>query len=153
MIEDFAVDESIFVTQQNQELQNQELMTKPLCLLPEHMSRTDGLGPALDLAARCGKLLVVTLGINHVVEHGGLIVSIWGSKDGVDWGAKPLVSFPQKYYCGLYSLLLNLARDPEVRYLRPQWNMKAWDKGKTLPLFSFQLFVEESGSRLTTAVA
>ena len=123
-------------------------------LLPEHMSRNDGVGPAMDLGADCGKLFVVTLGINHVLEHGGLIVSIWGSADGVDWGTKPLVSFPQKYYCGLYSSLLNLVACPEIRYLRPQWSMKAWaEKSNTLPLFSFHMLVEESGSRLSTAVA
>jgi len=145
---DLAVDESIFAPSQIE-----RSMTKPLYLLPEHMSRTDGIGPALDLGVKCGKLLVATLGINHVVEHGGLVVSIWGSSDGVDWGNKPLVCFPQKYYCGLYSVLLNLATNPEIRYLRPQWSMKAWAKRHTLPLFSFQLFVEESGSRLTSAVA
>jgi len=108
----------------------------------------------MDLGADCGKLFVVTLGINHVVEHGGLIVSIWGSADGMDWGTRPLVSFPQKYYCGLYSSLLNLVGRPDIRYLRPQWSMKGWgEKSNTIPLFSFHLFVEESGSRLSTAVA
>lgn len=132
----------------------EEPMRQPRYLLPEHMSRNDGVGPAMDLGADCGKLLVVTLGINHVVEHGGLIVSIWGSTDGVNWGTKPLVSFPQKYYCGFYSSLLNLVGRPEIRYLRPQWNMKGWgDKSSTAPLFSFNLFMEESGSRLSTAVA
>jgi hypothetical protein len=131
-----------------------EPMRKPRYLLPEHMSRNDGVGPAMDLGADRGKLFVATLGINHVVEHGGLIVSIWGSADGVDWGMRPLVSFPQKYYCGLYSSLLNLVGRPEIRYLRPQWSMKGWgEKNSTAPLFSFNLFVEESGSRLSTAVA
>ena len=148
MYTDLAVDESIFVPPQVE-----ESMTKPLYLLPEHLSRTDGTGPALDLGAKTGKLLVVTLGINHVVEHGGLIVSIWGSEDGENWGLKPLVSFPQKYYCGFYSVLLNLAKNPSIRYLRPQWTMKAWAKRQALPLFSFHLFAEESGARLTTAVA
>ena len=132
----------------------EEPMRQPRYLLPEHMSRNDGVGPAMDLGADCCKLLVVTLGINHVMEHGGLIVSIWGSADGVNWGPRPLVSFPQKYYCGLYSSLLNLVGRPEIRYLRPQWSMKGWgDKSNTAPLFSFNLFVEESGSRLSTAVA
>ncbi len=145
---DLAVDESIFMP-----LELEEPMTKPLYLLPELMSRADDVGPAMDLGAKRGKLLVVTLGITHVVQHGGLNVAIYGSKDGVNWGSKPLVSFPQKYYCGLYSKLLNLATNPEIRYLRPQWSMKAWAKSQTIPLFSFQLFVEESGERLTTAVA
>jgi len=136
-------------------LSPEESMRQPRYLLPEHMTRNDGVGPSTDLGADCGKLLVLTLGINHVVEHGGLIVSIWGSTDGMDWGTKPLVSFPQKYYCGLYSSLLNLVGQPEIRYLRAQWNMKAWthNGGGSPPLFSFQLYLEESGSRLSTAVA
>jgi hypothetical protein len=122
-------------------------------LLPEHVSRNDGVGAAVDLGAYCGKLLVVTLAINRVVEHGGLSVSIWGSADGRNWGNKPVAVFPQKYYCGLYSALLNLVGCPEIRYLRPHWSMKAWDKRSPAPLFSFNLFVEESGARLSTAVA
>ncbi len=128
-------------------------MRHPLYLVPEHLSRTDEVGPVLDLGPRSGKLLVLTLGIHHVLEHGGLTVSIWASEDGEDWGTKPLVSFPQKYYCGLYSLLLNLVGRPEIRYLRPQWNLKAWGKTSAPPLFSFELFVEDSGARLSTAVA
>ena len=132
----------------------EESMRQPRYLLPEHMSRNDGVGPSMDLGPDCGKLLVITLGINHVVEHGGLIVTVWGSTDGVNWGTKPLASFPQKYYCGLYSSLLNLVGRPEIRYLRPHWSMKAWgEKHGNLPLFSFNLFLEESGSRLSTAVA
>jgi hypothetical protein len=128
-------------------------MRHPLYLVPEQLSRNDGIGPVLDLGHCCGKLLVLTLGINHVTEHAGLTVSIWASPDGLDWGTKPLVSFPQKYYCGLYSLLLNLVAHPEIRYLRPQWNMKAWRQMDASPLFSFELFAEESGARLSTAVA
>ena len=132
----------------------EESMRHPRYLLSEQMSRNDGVGPAMDLGADCGKLFVITLGINRVVEHGGLILSIWGSADGVDWGMRPLVSFPQKYYCGLYSALLNLVGRPEIRFLRPQWSMKGWgEKSITAPLFSFHLFLQESGSRLSTAVA
>ena len=148
MYADSAVDELI------SETSPMESSRKPTrYILPEYVSRNDGVGPALDLGGDCGKLLVVTLGINRVVKHGGLLVSIWGSTDGMNWGAKPMVVFPQKYYCGLYSALLNLVRCPEIRYLRPQWSMKAWDKSSSTPLFSFNLFMEESGARLSTATA
>lgn len=129
----------------------EESLPEPTLLLPELMSRTDGSGPALDLGENRGKLLVVTLAVNHVVEHGGLTISIWGSVDGITWGAKPLTTFPQKYYCGLYSALLNLGPLPDIRFIRPEWKIKAWDKGVTLPLFSFHLYLEESGARLATA--
>jgi len=131
----------------------QTLIKSPRYLLPENMSRTGGIGPTLQLDADRGKLLVVTLAINQVVEHGGITVAIWGSADGTDWGMQPLLSFPQKYYCGLYSLLLNLATRPEIRYLRAHWSMRGWGKSTELPLFGFQLYLEESGARLTIAVA
>lgn len=133
--------------------QGKDPMRPHRCLLPENMCRTGGIGPMFDLGSDCGKLLVVTLAIDQVVEQGGLIISIWGSEDGTDWGMKPLVSFPEKYYCGLYSQLLNLAMRPETRYLRVQWSMRGWGKTNRLPLFSFELYLEESGSRITTAVA
>lgn len=129
----------------------EERLPEPTLLLPELMSRTDGVGPGVDLVNHRGKLLVVTLAINHVVEHGGLTMSIWGSADGVNWGSKPLTTFPQKYYCGLYSALLNLGPHSDIRFIRPEWKIKAWDKSVTLPLFSFHLYLEESGARLATA--
>lgn len=129
----------------------EERTSEPTLLLPELLSRTDGVGPAVALGPNRGKLLVATLAINHVVEHGGLVLSIWGSADGLDWGSKPLATFPQKYYCGLYSALLNLAARPDVCFVRPEWKIKAWNKGVTLPLFSFHMFLEESGARIATA--
>lgn len=125
----------------------------PQDLLSEAVYRKDGIGPVMDLGSKTGKLLVLTLGISHVVEQAGLTVSIWGSSDGTTWEPKPLTSFPQKYYCGLYSVLLNMAKHPDVRYLRAQWSMKSWSKIGKVPMFSFHLFFEESGSRITTAVA
>lgn len=128
-------------------------METPTYLVPEFMAREDGKGPIVDLGAHCGKLLVLTLGINHVVEQERLIMSLWGSKDGINWGMKPLVTFPQKHYCGLYSILLNLTRHPEVRYLRAEWKMSRWGKGDVKPMFGFYVFAEESGSRIRTAMA
>jgi len=120
-------------------------------LLPEAIYRADGIGPAVELGADRGKLLVVTMSINHVVEQESLIVSIYGSADGTNWAARPLVTYPQKYYCGLYSVLLNLANHPDIRFLRVQWAIKRWGKTTSLPLFSFNLYAEESGARITAA--
>jgi hypothetical protein len=123
----------------------------PKCLLSESMRKDDGVGPVVALNESCSKLLVVTLDITNVVERTGLTVSVWGSPDQIDWGGKPLLTFRQRQYCGVYSTLLNLAMRTEIRYLRVQWNMNRWGRTERIPQFGFEVFVEESGARVSSA--
>jgi hypothetical protein len=120
-------------------------------LLPENIACTDGIGPDVDLAVDRGKLLVITLRIDRVIEQEALTISIWGSSDTSNWGVGPLMSFPSKYYCGIYSRLLNLAKHPDVRYLRIEWKMSRWAKRESSPLFGFYVFAEGSGARVRNA--
>ncbi len=120
----------------------------PKYLVPEEIARQNGTGPDVDLEAAQGKLFVLTLGINRVLEQGALQISVWGSKDSKDWGTRPLLMFPPKSYCGMYSQLLNLSKHPGVRYLRVEWRMSRWSKPSADPLFGFSVFAEESGARL-----
>jgi hypothetical protein len=126
-------------------------ISQPKCLLTESVRQADGVGPVVELDEYRGKLLVVTLGITDVVERTGLTVSVWGSQDEIDWGAKPLLTFRQRQYCGVYSVLLNLAQHPDVRCLRAHWNMSRWGKGERTPLFGFEVFLEESGARVSSS--
>ena len=126
-------------------------LAEPKCLLPNCVRHADGIGPAVHLNEFCGKLLVVTLGINTVVERTGLTISVWGSPDEFDWGAKPLVTLRQRQYCGVYSALVNLAQHPDVRFLRVHWNMSRWGKGERSAHFGFQVFLEESGARISSS--
>ncbi len=129
-------------------------LSSPKRLLPGAVRKGDGIGPVVDLGEYCSKLLVVTLGITDVVERTGLTVSVWGSGDQSEWGSKPLLTFRQRQYCGVYSVLLNMAMHPHVRYLRVQWNMNLWGRGERTPLFGFEVFLEESGARVSgSAVA
>lgn len=129
-------------------------ISRSKCLLGELLRNSDGIGPVVALDDYCSKLLVVTLGITDVVERTGLTVSVWGSPDQAEWGAKPLLTFRQRQYCGVYSVLLNMAMHTDVRYLRVQWNMNRWGKGERIPLFGFEVFLEESGARVSgSAVA
>ncbi len=123
-------------------------ISRPVCLLAESVRKGDGVGPVVALDEHCCKLLVVTLGITDVVERTGLTVSVWGSSDQNDWGAQPLLTFRQRQYCGVYSVLLNMAMHTGVRYLRVQWNMNRWGRGERTPLFGFEVFLEESGARV-----
>ena len=122
-------------------------------LLPEQIAQSDGIGPRVDVGADQGRLLVMTLSIDQVSEKDGLIVSVWGSSDGRDFGYKPLLRLPEKFYCGMYSALLNLAKYPAVRYVRVEWKMRHWGKGNAVPKFGFSVFTERSGARVSAAVA
>jgi len=120
----------------------------PKYLLPDDIARENGTGPLVDLDAGQAKLLVLTLGINRVLEQGALQIIIWGSKDKQDWGTGPLLTFPPKSYCGMYSQLLNLSKHPAIRYLRVEWRVSRWAKTSSAPLFGFSVFADESGARL-----
>jgi len=124
---------------------------EPKYLLADSVYRVDGFGPAVDLGEYRGKLLVVTLSVNAVVERTGLTVSVWGSPDQTEWGTTPVITLRQRQYCGVYSALLNLAQRPDIRSLRVHWNMSRWGKGDRIAQFGFQVFVEESGARVSTS--
>jgi len=116
-------------------------------LLSPCLERADGTGPAVDLGLDHANLLVISMGINHVIENERLTLSIWGSVDGNDWGDKPLVSFPPKAYCGIYSTFLNLSANPRVRYLRAQWSMVRWGRSDGSQLFGFYATAQESSAQ------
>jgi len=122
----------------------------PQFLLPETTVREAGSGADLDLGEPQDGALVLTLGITRIIEQESIDVSIWGSADGQDWGAKPLVSFPQKFYCGTYQILLDLSERP-VRHLRAKWNVNRWGKGDPKPLFTVYLFVQAMQQQLAAA--
>src|SRR5215467_12601548 len=115
----------------------------PEFILPETTVREAGEGPVIDLGTnQCGALLL-TLGITRIIEQESLDLSLWGSSDNADWGGKPLATFPQKFYCGTYQVLLDLSERPDVRYLRAKWAVNRWGKGDATPLFDMYLFVKE----------
>lgn len=122
----------------------------PRFLLPETTVREAGEGPVLTLGTPPSALLV-TLGITRIIEQESLDVSIWGSADGADWGAKPLLSFPQKFYCGTYHLLLDLSGHAEVRHLRAKWQANRWGKGEPKPLFDFYVYLRDANVLARTA--
>lgn len=115
----------------------------PEFLLPEITIRESGTGPVMDLGANRGGLLILTLGITRIIEQESLDLSIWGSPDGLDWGGKPLIAFPQKFYCGTYQVILDLSDRSDVTYLRAKWQVNRWGRGDPTPLFDLYLFAKE----------
>jgi hypothetical protein len=124
---------------------------QPKCLLAEALRSGEGVGPVATLDEYSGKLLVITLEITEVVERTGLTVSVWGSDSQTEWGTEALLRFRQRQYCGVYSVLLNMAARPEIRYLRVGWDTSRWGKSERIPAFGFKVFVEESGARVRSS--
>ena len=112
----------------------------PQYILPENVARQDGKSAVIALEAGRGKPLLLTLGVTRTIEQESLEMSICGSSDQKNW--KLLETFPQKFYCGKYSSMLDLARHPDVRYLRAEWRMNRWGPGDIQPLFGFYLTME-----------
>jgi len=125
----------------------------PEFLLPETTVREAGAGPEIILSNQQGEALILTLGITRIIEQESLDLSIWGSADGSDWGARPLVSFPQKFYCGTYQVTIDLSQHPDVKYLRAKWQVNRWGKGDSKPLFGIYLFVQAAAREMATVGA
>ena len=124
-------------------------------LMPESIARADGTGPDIELGSKRGKLLVLTLGITRILEQESLEVKPIHRVPPMaeQWEQKPLAKFPPKFYCGLYSILLNLGSRSDIRFLRIDWKMSRWSKRESMPMFGFYVYAEESGARVSVAVA
>ena len=125
----------------------------PQFLLPETTVRAAGTGPEINLGDQQGGTLILTLGITRIIEQESIDIAIWGSTDGTDWGTKPLASFPQKFYCGTYQILLDLSEHENVKYLRVNWKVNRWGKGEPKPLFTFYLFAQAMSRQLAAVGA
>ena len=77
----------------------------PNFLVPETESRANGESEVVELGESKGRLLSLTLGITRIIEQESLDVTVVGStgEEGAEF--QTLISFPQKFYCGTYTLL------------------------------------------------
>lgn len=114
----------------------------PNFLLPDQVVRQNGSGPAIAIGDRNTGVVAVTLGINRIIEQESIEVRIMGSADGETWLEKPVATFPMKFYCGVYTLLVDLMDSPDVRYLRAEWKVNRWGRGEPTPLFGVYMFAE-----------
>jgi hypothetical protein len=102
-----------------------------------------GDGPAMDVSSATGRVFLLTLEITKIIEQESLEVSIHGSADGAEWGAKAVVAFPQKFYCGQSPLLLDLTAHPDVKFVRAHWEVGRWGRGTETPMFEFGVKLKE----------
>jgi hypothetical protein len=100
-------------------------------------------GPAVDVSGAASRVFLLTLEITKIIEQESLEVSVHGSADGATWGAKPVVLFPQKFYCEQFPLLLDLAAHPDVKFVRAHWEVARWGRGTETPMFEFGVRLKE----------
>ena len=113
-------------------------------LVPEKtVVNAKGDGPALDVSGAANRVFLLTLDITNIIEQEALDVSIHGSADGTAWGAKPLATFPQKFYRGQHPLLLDLSGHPDIKFVRAHWEVNRWGRGTETPMFEFHLTMKE----------
>jgi hypothetical protein len=118
-------------------------MVDTFAVPPKTVVTASGDSPAVDISSAAGRVFLLTLLITGVIEQESLDVSVWGSADGGDWGQKPLLKFPQKFYRGEHPLLLDLSSQPQVKFLRAHWEVARWGRGDTTPMFEWGLQLKE----------
>ena len=115
-------------------------------MVREMRVKADGESEPMALGAAAGKPILLTLAITRIVEQESLDISIWGSPDGKEWGAKPLAAVPQKFYQGVYQLLFDLSKQTEIQFLKARWAVNRWGVGPTTPRFSFLVKLQEQAA-------
>ncbi len=121
----------------------------PSFLIPETTIHANGTSEVLDLGGNA-RAILVTLGIVETVEQESLTVSLRGSKDGTEWSAVPLSTFPEKFYAGTSSVMVDSQAEGleggPFRHLRAEWKVNRWGRGSKTPMFRLYLFAERAES-------
>jgi hypothetical protein len=104
---------------------------------------SNGEGAAQDVSGSQTRTFLCTLHITDQIEQESLDVSIWGSADGQNWGAKPLLKIPQRFYRGETRQILDLTLRPEVKFIRAGWELFRWGRVAPTPMFVLGLRLEE----------
>jgi hypothetical protein len=123
-------------------------------LVPEKTIATaKGDSVAVELVGAAGQVFLLTLTLSDIIEQESLELSIFASADGATWSAKPLASFPQKFYRGEYPFLLDLTAHPDVKFIRAHWEVARWGRGVETPRFEFGVSLKEIPAGVLRAVA
>jgi hypothetical protein len=125
----------------------------PNFLVPEQAVRQDGAGPAIEIGPDAPRILSLTFGITSIIEQESIDLAIYTSTDGETFSTKPVAAFPQKFYCGTYSLVLDLSDSPDVRFIRAGWKLNRWGRGDETPLFNFYVFAEATSPQAMAAAS
>jgi hypothetical protein len=111
-------------------------MAMDLELIPAGTRVTaNGEGTSLDIGASQTRTFLCVMNITDQIEQESADLSIWGSADGQNWGTKPLLMMPQRFYRGETRQILDLTLRPEIRFLRAKWDLFRWGRVAPHPMF------------------
>ncbi|MHB8656128.1 MAG: hypothetical protein ACYDA9_19905 [Terriglobia bacterium] len=114
---------------------------------PDTVVDENGESQIFDLGLRAGKPVLVVVRVTEIIEQESLLISIWGSADGKEWGTKSLFQFPERFYRGLTPASLDLSQRPEIKFLQARWAVNRWGRGYPRPYFKISVEIQEtSGS-------
>jgi hypothetical protein len=117
-------------------------------LVPKNTVTAKGDGEAVEVSGAQSRVFLLILAIEEIVEQESLDVSVFTSIDGTTWEPKPVLSFPQKYYRGESSMLLDLTQSRDVKFIRAHWEVNRWGRGPEQPMFVFQVGLKEVSSEI-----
>ena len=112
-------------------------------LVPEITVNENGAGEPFDIGA--GRVFQLGLHIVRVIDQESMDLSIWGSADGKEWSAQPLLRMPQQFYQGETRAVLDVTARPEVKFIQPRWELNRWGRGRPIPVFRFRLTARQVG--------
>jgi hypothetical protein len=110
---------------------------------PGTLVKENGYGAAVDIRTSSTRTFFCIMDIVDQIEQESLDVAVWGSTDGENWGAHPILKLPQQFYRGETRAVLDLALVPEVNFIRAGWELNRWGRVAPLPMFVLGLRVTE----------
>ncbi len=111
-------------------------MAMELQLIPRGTRLTsNGEGEAHEISASQTRTFLCSMLITDQIEQESIDISVWGSPDGQNWGTKPLLMMPQRFYRGETRQILDLSLKPEVCFIRAKWDLFRWGRVAPHPMF------------------
>jgi len=110
---------------------------------PGTLVEDKGEGAPVDIGASATRTFFCTMLITAQIEQESIDLSIWGSEDGQNWGAKPILKLPQRFYRGETRAVLELVHRPEMKWIRAKWDLNRWGRVSPLPMFRVGLSLLE----------
>lgn len=112
-------------------------------IAPHTLITAKGDSDAVEVSGSANRVFLISLNIEKVVEQESFELSIFSSVDGQTWGAKPIMTFPQKFYVGETPGLLDLTAHPDVKFVRAHWEVNRWGRGSEAPSFEVGVTLKE----------
>ena len=104
---------------------------------------SNGEGQPFDISSSQTRTFICAMEITDQLEQESVDISVWGSADGHDFGKMPLLKMPQRFYRGETRQVLDLARKPEVRFIRAKYDLTRWGRVAPHPMFVLGFQVRE----------